>query len=120
MPKTRAETMPHRHAAYSSHGGQFRCLHGAVAYSGAGPWTVTTTRGCAVCAAPTDEPGQQPLCTWHRSIGSDLLTIEQVAKLISDAGVPAKAFWDEAGGLVPMHRATVEEIIAEIIAELST
>lgn len=65
------DSTTHEHKPYSAYGATFRCLCGAVAYSGVGPWTNDGTRGCSVCAAPTIETGEQPLCRWHRLISPD-------------------------------------------------
>lgn len=59
----------HEHEPYSYHGGIFRCLCGASAFSGAGPWGDDGTRGCKVCAAPTSDPSGA--CEWHRTITPD-------------------------------------------------
>ena len=61
-------TRAHAHAPYSHRHGQFRCLCGAAAPTGIGPWGADGTRGCAACSAPTRETGDLPLCPWHRLI----------------------------------------------------
>lgn len=62
--------MDHEHKPYSHHPvTRFRCLCGATAPTGVGPWrSDPTTLGCAVCASPTTETGPEPLCSYHRAI----------------------------------------------------
>lgn len=69
---------------YSSHPDTgFRCRCGRTSPSGTGPFVAATTRACAVCAAPTSEDGERPLCAWHREIAPTLTKIA----IIGDGGL---------------------------------